>query len=458
MATTRLHKMVGDLRRVLAPPEADGELLLRFVLRGDEHAFSALVRRHGAMVLGVCRRVLRHDQDAEDAFQATFLVLARKARAVQKREAVSSWLYAVAFRTAQQLRAAQARRRARERQVEVLPEVAMPAAEIIDWRLVLDHELNRLPERYRAAVVLCDVRGEPRRAAALQLGLSDGTLSRRLTAGRRLLAERLIRRGVTLSTGALVLALAREASAAVPVRLTNLTVRAAVLVAAGRAAVLTTPAVFLMHQVLRSMLMTKLRMGVVLLLVAVCGAGVSFQATGQAPRTDSRSVSEIELLRREIELLRLRLERVQDQVKSQQAELEALRVATAPKKGPADEQKLRESVLKQYQNFLGSYQELGIQKPGDKNQARQKQALSGAADALADKLANEFKDEKQKPRNFSENNRRPGPTLRAGAAIEALRAAKDRATLERAVEDLEQALREIRQQLRNNPPTKPNQP
>src|SRR5205807_6916674 len=136
-----------------------GELLLRFVLRRDEGAFSALVRRYGPMVLAVCRRVLRHEQDAEDAFQATFLVLARKARAVRKRQALASWLYQVAYRTAQQVYIARQRRRLRETQWEVLPDVAIPPAEAQDWRPLLDGELNRLPERYRAAVVLCDLRG-----------------------------------------------------------------------------------------------------------------------------------------------------------------------------------------------------------------------------------------------------------------------------------------------------------
>jgi RNA polymerase sigma factor (sigma-70 family) len=446
MATTRLHKMVVDLRRVLAPPETDGELLLRFVVRGDEQAFATLVRRHGALVLGVCRRVLRHEQDAEDAFQATFLVLARKARAVQKRQAVASWLYAVAYRTAQQLRAAQARRRARERQVEVLPDVPVPAGEHGDWRLVVDHELNRLPERYRAAVVLCDLRGEPRRAAALQLGLSDGTLSRRLTAGRRLLADRLKRRGVMLSAGALALAMAKEASALVPASLTNLTVRAAALVVAGRAAVLATPAIFLMHQVLRSMLMTKLRVGVILLLVAVCGAGVSLQATGQAPRAQSQPVSEIELLRREIELLRLRLQRVQDQVQGQQAELEALRVAATGKKAV-----FKAKDPQQVQDFIALYQALGTRVPSDKEDVKQRRTVQG------DKV-DVFQEQNIKPNNFANEKKGHGPTMRAASALDALRAAKDRATLERAVQELEQALQEIRRELRHNVPDKANQP
>jgi RNA polymerase sigma factor (sigma-70 family) len=331
VAINRLNAVVGHLRRVLAPPEGDRELLLRFILRRDEGAFAALVRRHGPMVLGVCRRILRHDQDAEDAFQATFLVLARKARGVRNREAVASWLHAVAFRTAQQVRAAQMRRRTRERQVETLPHTAVQPPEAQDWRPLLDHELNRLPERYRSPLVLCDLHGQPRRRAALQLGLSDGTLSRRLAAGRRLLAERLSRHGVLLSGGALATALAGEASAAVPASWISLTARGATLVAAGQAAALATPAVFLMNQVLRSMLMTKLKFALVLVFALVGAGGIAYRAAGQAPGAEARPVSETELLRREIELLRLRLDLVQQQVRTQQAELQALRATAAAK-------------------------------------------------------------------------------------------------------------------------------
>src|SRR6516225_6619361 len=120
---SRLNKVLQHLHQVLTPPDCaltDGQLLARFVASQDEAAFAALVRRHGPMVLGVCRRLLRHAQDAEDCFQATFLVLARKASVV-KRESVGSWLYAVAYRTALEARAVNARRRRRERQVEDMP-------------------------------------------------------------------------------------------------------------------------------------------------------------------------------------------------------------------------------------------------------------------------------------------------------------------------------------------------
>ena len=145
MATHRLRTALNYLQSALAPPgatESDAQLLARFLTYRDEAAFAALVRRHGPMVLGVCRRVLRHTHDAEDAFQAAFLVLARKAGSVLKRQAVASWLYMVAYRTAQRARARQARRVAREVQVDELPHPPVPPAEAQDWRPLLDGELR----------------------------------------------------------------------------------------------------------------------------------------------------------------------------------------------------------------------------------------------------------------------------------------------------------------------------
>src|SRR5262249_52199145 len=170
MVSNRLRKALGHLQLALAPPEGDGPLLARFVACRDEAAFAALVRRHGPMVLGVCRRVLRHAQDAEDAFQAAFLVLARKAASVLKREALGSWLYGVAYRTAQKLRSMRARRQAREKQVDEMPHPQVRPDEVQDWRPLVDCELNRLPEKYRAPVVLCDLEGQTHREAARQLG------------------------------------------------------------------------------------------------------------------------------------------------------------------------------------------------------------------------------------------------------------------------------------------------
>src|SRR5260370_32911757 len=152
MTTHRLQKVLVNLR-LSCDTLPDGQLLARFVAGQDEAAFATLVRRHGPMVLGVCRRVLRHSQDAEDVFQATFLILARKAASVLKREAIGSWLYRVAYRAAQEARVMRARRRAQERPRDSAPQPSVPAAEVQDWRPVLGQELRSLPETYQAAIV-----------------------------------------------------------------------------------------------------------------------------------------------------------------------------------------------------------------------------------------------------------------------------------------------------------------
>src|SRR5262249_1695314 len=152
-----LSGVVDHLRKITQPGEGteDGALLERFVARRDEAAFAELVRRHGPMVFGVCRRVLGHEQDAEDAFQAAFLVLARRPTAVVPRSAGGNWLYGVGYRTALEARGMRARRRARERPLVGGPEPAVPARETWeDLRPLIDEELSRLPTRFRAAVVL----------------------------------------------------------------------------------------------------------------------------------------------------------------------------------------------------------------------------------------------------------------------------------------------------------------
>jgi RNA polymerase sigma factor (sigma-70 family) len=284
MPTAQLSGALGHLRRAAllceGGPLTDAQLLESFLTRRDEAAFAALVRRHGSMVLNVCRRVLRNAHDAEDAFQATFLVLVRKAPAIAQRELLANWLYGVARRTAREAKAATTRRRLRERQLSALPETAAPAAEgWLDLRSVLDQELHRLPDRLRVPVVLCDLEGRTRRSAARQLGIPVGTLSGRLTRARQLLARRLTRRGLALSGGALSAALATNGAAAcVPAPLLLSTTRAALLLATGDAtatsAVSTTVAA-LTERMMTLMFLARLRSAavLVLLLTAVCLGG-----------------------------------------------------------------------------------------------------------------------------------------------------------------------------------------
>lgn len=218
MADAALRPVLEQLYRQAGAAEVasctDRQLLERFTSARDEAAFEALVRRHAPMVLGVCRRLLTNDADAEDAFQATFLVLVRKAGGLSDPERVGAWLHGVACRTAQESRGRRAWRARRERQVEQLPEQPAPApGDGDDWRPLLDEEVNRLPEKYRVAVVLCELQGRSRSEAAQQLGLPEGTLSSRLARARDLLRRRLTRRGLTLAAG---LAFFPELAAAAP--------------------------------------------------------------------------------------------------------------------------------------------------------------------------------------------------------------------------------------------------
>jgi RNA polymerase sigma factor (sigma-70 family) len=268
---------------------ADAELLERFVAHGDPAAFELLVWRHERLVLGVCRRVLRDAQDAEDAFQATFLALVQKARSIGKRQAVASWLYKVAYRAALRARAQAARRGAREKQGVGYPSTAArpEAASEVLWQEILprlDRELDRLPEKYRAPVVLCYLQGKTYEDAARQLGCPKGTVSIRLTRARELLRRRLAG-GLALPAGVFTAALARPADGA-PAPLVTATVTAAVRVLAGSATAGVVPAnvATLTQGVLKAMLLSKLRLtGLFWLAAALFAAGLGvFAGQGRA--------------------------------------------------------------------------------------------------------------------------------------------------------------------------------
>ena len=211
----RLHKLAGlqDL-----DASSDGQLLERFVKDQDEHAFELLLERHGPLVLGVCRRVLRQTQDAEDAFQATFVVLLRKAGSIRPRDMVGNWLYGVAFRTALKAKALAAKRTLKEKQGNPMNRHASPSSDVWqDVQAVLDEELERLPDKYRSLIVFCDLQGLSRKVVAQRLAIPEGTLSSRLATARKLLAERLTRRGITMSAGALAALISENlVSATVP--------------------------------------------------------------------------------------------------------------------------------------------------------------------------------------------------------------------------------------------------
>jgi RNA polymerase sigma factor (sigma-70 family) len=332
MAAPATRRVLRHLRATLRAPGGDltdGELLGRFVARGDPDAFQALVRRHGPMVLGVCRRVLRHAQDAEDAFQAAFVVLARKAASVVPREAVGNWLFGVAYRTALEARTVRARRRAKERPVNEVPHPeARDEAPRRELRALLDAALERLPEKYRLPVVLCELEGRTRREVARQLGLPEGTLSSRLAAARKLLAKRLAPYAPAGACVAVTALLAEAAEARVPTPLVASTVRAAAGEVPAAVAALT-------QGVLKTMLLTKLKavVGVTLLAVAVsAGAvGVSYRAaaadTPRAATVPQRD--ELDAMRLEIEALRKGLQATRERVRTLEAEVKTLKGASA---------------------------------------------------------------------------------------------------------------------------------
>ncbi len=269
----------------------DAELLERFVAsrdEGAEAAFAALVERHGVMVLGVCRRVLGNRDEADDAFQATFLVLARKASAIARPEQLACWLHGVARRAALDARARSTRQKAREKRLGAMRSVEPPDQTMAsELRAVLDEELAHLPERHRAAILLCELEGLSRRDAANRLGISEGTLSSRLARAKSRLKDRLTRRGFALSTAALATVLAQDAQAVIlPPVLLDSTIRVATLVAAGSslAGVVSTSVATLSDGVLKAMLLAKLKfacLGLFTLAVMSTSVGVLAQTAMQ---------------------------------------------------------------------------------------------------------------------------------------------------------------------------------
>ncbi len=286
MAKQALANALRYMRRLTAADGGDGQddaqLLRRFVARRDEAAFATLLERHAALVYGVCRQVLHNAHDAEDAFQATFLVLARKAASVRRRESLAAWLYRVALNLARTARARAARRQAHEREAALMPGTTADDPARRDWLPVLHEEVGRLPEKYRVPVVLCYLQAKTHDEAARQLGWPLGTVKGRLARARDLLRRRLVRRGLALTTAALAAALAEDAAAAVPPALLGLTLRAALAFAAGGAVpggATSAGAVTLAEGGLKTMAVTKLVL-VLLVLSAAGGLGSLFVLGG----------------------------------------------------------------------------------------------------------------------------------------------------------------------------------
>jgi RNA polymerase sigma factor (sigma-70 family) len=261
----------------------DAQLLQRFVALRDEAAFEALVRTYGPMVFSVCRRVLHDEHDAEDAFQATFLVLVRKAGAIANPTLLGNWLYGVAHRTAVNLRRHLARRRASGQPLSALP-AADPEPEVVwrDLRPLLDEEVCRLPGKYRAAVVLCYLQGKTYEEAGRYLGCPKGTVATRLARARELLRNRLSRRGLAPSAALAALGTGQRAQAVVPAALEQTTVRIGIRAATERAMaadVISAQVASLTEGVVRAMFLIRVKTAVVLLLtLGALGAGAGVLA------------------------------------------------------------------------------------------------------------------------------------------------------------------------------------
>jgi RNA polymerase sigma factor (sigma-70 family) len=215
MSTPSLQQVLRQVTAAKRGSLTDGELLAQFTEQRDEEAFAILARRHGGLVQSVCRSVLHHQQDAEDAEQATFLVLARRAASIRKSESLAGWLHGVAYRVALKARAQAARRRRKEHDAAANPKQTI--AEDLSWRevqCVLHEELQRLPEKYRLPLIACCLEGHTRDEAARQLGWTFGTLKGMLDRGRELLRKRLERRGVTLAAALATITLTQDAMSA----------------------------------------------------------------------------------------------------------------------------------------------------------------------------------------------------------------------------------------------------
>ena len=302
MPSNPLNTLVQQIRAAVERDgggRSDGELLTRFLSQRDHDALAALVKRHAPMVWGVCRRILGNQHDAEDAFQATFIVLVRKAATVVPREMVGNWLYGVAQQTAVRLRGTAAKRSAREMQMKDTPEPVVHDVPEDELLSLLDQELSRLPQRSRALIVLCDLEGKSRKDVARQLGCPEGTVASGLARARQLLAKRMARHGPAVTGVSLAAMLAHSAaSAGVPPEVLTSTINVATSVAAGTAVgVISGPVAALTEQVVKTMFLKKLTTTTTIL-AALTAAAITFgslaigQTEGVGKPRDPRPVAE----------------------------------------------------------------------------------------------------------------------------------------------------------------------
>jgi RNA polymerase sigma factor (sigma-70 family) len=344
MATRQLDEFLQRLRAVLQdrPLPTDGELLERFTSLCDDSALATLVRRHAAMVWGVCARLLNNHHDVEDAFQATFLVLVRKAAFVQPRDKVANWLYGVAYQTAVRARASSAKQRTREKQVVCLPEVEIERREPRDdLGSVLHQEINLLPAKYRVLIVLCDLGGKTRKEAAQHLGIPEGTVAGRLVRARAMLAKRLVKQSIVLSACGLSATMAQHTNAAnLPTSILMSTIRAATSFAATASGpgVVDVRVAALTEGVLKVMLLTKIKTAAtaVTICFAMAALGTGVLAFG------GRATGEFEP--QQAENLRQRITELQDKLQVEEKEHESRIVNLKTRIAELEREALRNNV------------------------------------------------------------------------------------------------------------------
>lgn len=339
MESARWRPVLRYIRRMVEPNQAgqvsDEILLNRFISQGDECAFASLVERHGPLVMGVCGRMLHDVHDAEDVFQATFLVLVRKAGSIARPECLAPWLYGVAYRTALRARSQSAKRRFHERQVAESQHLEIEMDFIWrDLRPILDEEIHRLPHSYQAPLVLCYFAGKTKEEAARILGLPLGTVSSRLARAREKLRARLTGRGLGLSLGLLTSALASKALvASVSASLVETTTQAGLALAAGHsltAGVVSLKVASLTHSMVKSMFLFKLKMaavGLAAALIVGSGAGmVTYRTTAAQDQKADPSLED--RLRDEIARLKKELDRAEKEIASLKQERTYVKVST----------------------------------------------------------------------------------------------------------------------------------
>src|SRR6266404_217558 len=299
MSLSSMNRVMQRIRQVVVdaddPCESDADLLASFLSHSDSRAVSVLIRRHAPMVWGVCRRILLDHHDAEDAFQATFLVLLRKANTIKPRSMVGNWLHGVALQTALKARAMTMKRSTREKPMATVPDPAPKTTGDHPMLAFLDEELNRLPEKYRVVLVLCDLQGKTRAEAAKELGWAEGTVASRLARGRQMLATRLGRRGTVVSAAAISALLANNVASAAPASVVASTVQAAITIVSAKtmaAAGLSQHVITLADGVVKTMLLSKLKLVCVTLTIAVLacfgiGSAIQMYAGERLPASES---------------------------------------------------------------------------------------------------------------------------------------------------------------------------